>query len=46
MTEIEGHKPYENTGIQEGDLIIEVDNIDVTTTGELIKCEMIQKEKL
>jgi len=36
MTEIEGKKPYENTGIKEGDLIKEVDNIEVTTTQELI----------
>ena len=38
MTEIEGHKPYENTGIKEGDLIVEVDNVDVTTTAKLIEC--------
>lgn len=38
MTEVAGCKPYENTGIKEGDLIIEVDNVEVTTTGELVKC--------
>lgn len=38
MTEVEGKKPYENTGIKEGDLIIAVDNIQVTTTNELIEC--------
>ena len=38
MTEIEGKKPYENTGIKEGDLIKEVDNNQVTTTDELIEC--------
>ena len=38
MTEVEGKKPYENTGIKEGDLIIAVDNITVTTTEELINC--------
>ena len=38
MTEIEGKKPYENTGIKEGDLIIAVDNITVTTTEDLINC--------
>ena len=27
MTEIEGKKPYENTGIREGDLITKVDNV-------------------
>ena len=38
MTEIEGKKPYENTGIKEGDLIKTVDNIKVSTTEDLIKC--------
>lgn len=38
MTEVEGKKPYENSGIKEGDLIIEVDNIQVTTTEKLISC--------
>lgn len=38
MTEIEGKKPYENTGIKEGDLIIKIDNIEVNTTEKLIKC--------
>lgn len=38
MTEVAGCKPYENTGIKEGDLITEVDNVEVTTTGELIEC--------
>lgn len=38
MTEIEGKKPYENTGIKEGDLIIKIDNIEVNTTEELIEC--------
>lgn len=38
MTEVEGKKPYENTGIKEGDLITTVDNVTVTTTEELIKC--------
>lgn len=37
MSEIEGKKPYENTGIKEGDLIIQVDNIEITTTEELIE---------
>lgn len=37
MSEINGKKPYENTGIEEGDLITKVDNIKVTTTGELIE---------
>lgn len=38
MTEIEGQKPYENTGIKEGDLITYVDKKQVTTTGELVEC--------
>ena len=38
MTEIEGKKPYENTGIREGDLITKVDNVQVTTTQALIEC--------
>lgn len=38
MAEISGCKPYENTGIKEGDLIISVDNISVTTTEKLIEC--------
>lgn len=38
MTEVEGQQPYKNTGIQEGDLIIQVDNFIVTTTEELIEC--------
>ena len=36
MTEIEGKKPYENTGIKEGDLIKAVDNIEISTTEELV----------
>ena len=38
MTEIEGKKPYENTGIKEGDLIKAVDNIKVLSTEDLIRC--------
>ena len=38
MTEVEGKKPYENTGIKEGDLIVSVDNVLVTTTEKLIEC--------
>lgn len=36
MTEIEGKKPYENSGIEEGDMIVEVNNKVVTCTAELI----------
>ena len=36
MSEINGKKPYENTGIQEGDRIIEINN-EVDSTDELIE---------
>ena len=36
MSEIEGVKPYENTGIEEGDRIIAVNNISLSKTEELI----------
>ena len=41
MSEVKGkdgikYKPYENTGIQEGDVIIEVENKELTNTKELI----------
>lgn len=41
MSEIQGldnkrYKPYENTGIEEGDMIIEVNNKTVTCTSDLI----------
>ena len=35
-TEVEGKKPYENSGIEEGDLIVEVNKTEVTCTAELI----------
>lgn len=38
MTEIEGLKPYENAGIEEGDLITYINNKQVTTTDELVEC--------
>ncbi len=38
MTEIEGKRPYENTGLQEGDLIVSVDNTQISTTDELVEC--------
>ncbi len=38
MTEIEGKKPYENSGIEEGDLITCVNNNQITTTQELVEC--------
>lgn len=41
MSEIEGedskkYKPYENTGIQEGDTIVAVNNVTITSTEELV----------
>ena len=36
MSEIEGKKPYENTGIEEGDRIIAVNNIKLASTQDLI----------
>lgn len=42
MSEIQGidkqsYKPYENSGIEEGDMIIEIENKAVTCTADLIK---------
>ena len=36
MTEVEGQKPYENSGIEEGDMIVEVNEEEITCTDELI----------
>ena len=36
MSEIEGKKPYENSGIQEGDRIIEINNEKIENTNDLI----------
>ncbi len=38
MSEIEGKKPYENSGIETGDKIIEINNIEISNTDELIQC--------
>ena len=38
MTEIEGRKPYEHSGIEEGDLIVEIDNKQISTAEELVEC--------
>lgn len=46
MTEIEGQKPYENTGIKEGDLIIYVNNTQVTKADELTQCVNSSNGKL
>lgn len=37
-TEIEGQKPYENSGIEEGDMIVEINEKEITCTDELINC--------
>lgn len=37
MSEIEGSKPYENTGIEEGDRIIKIDNVEITCTEDLVQ---------
>ena len=36
MTEIEGEKPYQSSGIEEGDMIVKVNEKDITTTSELV----------
>lgn len=38
MSEIEGKKPYENSGIETGDKIIEINNREINNTDELIAC--------
>ena len=37
MSEIEGKKPYENSGIQEGDRIIQINENDISNTNELMQ---------
>ena len=37
MTEIEGQKPYEDTGIKEGDRIISINNKKINSTEDLIE---------
>lgn len=37
MSEIEGKRPYEDTGIQEGDRIIQINENDIRNTTELMK---------
>lgn len=47
MTEIDGQKPYENTGIEEGDMIVEINQKEITCTSELLNCISSSKgEKL
>ena len=38
MSEIEGKKPYEKTGIEAGDSIVEIDNTKIDNTDDLIEC--------
>ena len=38
MSEIEGKKPYEKSGIETGDKIIEINNQEIDNTDELISC--------
>lgn len=38
MSEIEGKKPYENSGIEAGDTILEINNTKINSTDELIEC--------
>ena len=38
MSEIEGKKPYQNSGIEEGDRIIEINNTKISNTDDLVKC--------
>lgn len=37
MTEVKGQKPYENSGIEEGDMIVKINEKEVTCTAELIE---------
>lgn len=37
-SEIQGEKPYEGSGIEEGDIIVEIDEKEITCTDELINC--------
>lgn len=37
MSEIEGKRPYENTGIKEGDRIIQINENDINNTAELMQ---------
>ena len=38
MTDINGKKPYENSGIEEGDTIIKIDKQKISSTEELAAC--------
>ena len=45
MTEIEGQKPYENTGIKEGDRIISINNTQILSTEDLVETVNSSKGK-
>ena len=38
MTEIEGQEPYKDSGIEEGDMIIKINDEEITCTEELVEC--------
>lgn len=38
MSEIQGQKPYEGSGIETGDTIVEINNEPINSTDELIEC--------
>lgn len=38
MSEIDGQKPYKDSNIQEGDVITNINEIEIETTTELIEC--------
>jgi len=38
LTEIEGKRPYENTKIEEGDIIVEINNKEIESADELLEC--------
>ena len=45
MSQIEGEKPYENTGIKEGDRIVEINSIKISSTDDLIETVNSSKGK-
>ena len=45
MTEIEGQKPYENTGLKEGDRIISINNTQIFSTEDLVETVNSSKGK-
>lgn len=45
MTEINGKKPYENTGIKEGDRIISINNSKISNTEDLVETVNSSKGK-